>query len=162
MAKEIVYEVPPPVDKEAEREWQQLLETLHESGALRVLIGFVGRLGPVSDIALARLDTREGKNAISTLLGVAELTTKVDRERLQALSEGVKSGARAAQDALRDEAPSVLQLLRMLHHKDTRRSLGAILTLLQTLGAALRTNSEPKASALDDISKAKRLRGPSA
>ncbi len=61
MATRLDYEVPPVRMPGAQAEWDALLEALHRSGTLRILRGFFGRLGAVSDVALGEANTERGK-----------------------------------------------------------------------------------------------------
>jgi len=136
MAKLARYEVPPAPMPGAHEEWEQLLQTLHRSGTLRVLNGLFGQLGQVSDVALEGLDSGKGRNAISVLLGAVQVASHLDAQVNAKVARGVIQGA--ADGRGRTRPPGVWRILRLIFAADTRRAIGGLLLILNRVGGAMR------------------------
>lgn len=124
----------------AHEELEDLIETLHASGTLRVLNGFFGQFDGVAEVTVDHVMNPEGVNAVSNLLILAKGLTHVDPDHLQAFQDGAEKGLDAARESLKDDPPGLVALARQLGHHDTRRGLNAALILLQTLGHHLHEN----------------------
>lgn len=144
MATKIDYTPPPPViGPTAADEWHELLETLHESGTLRVLRGFFGQLGRVADVALTELQSEKGKNTLGSILLLLELLAKIPADDLKAMSTGLEKAAPKAKRMAEQKPPGTLKLLRLLRQPDTRRFLGTMLVLANGMGAELGKPKRP-------------------
>ncbi|HYE57275.1 MAG TPA: DUF1641 domain-containing protein [Rhodothermales bacterium] len=147
MAQPLEY-VPPQVPGEAAftaaDDLARLVETLHTSGTLRVLNGFFGRLGAVSEVALDTINTPEGRNGLANLLVLAKALGRIDPQHLARFADAVDHGLDAAGRRLEspDDPPGTLATLRKLRDPDVRRGLDAVLTVLGTLGADLHGSSK--------------------
>jgi len=128
----------------AHDELNDLIETLHDSGTLRVLNGFFGRFGAVNEALLEELKTTPGKNLLGSLLFVGECLTKMPVDDLQRVASGVSVGLKRADATLREEPPSTLGLFRLMREPDTRRAIAAMLVLLNAVGAELGRQEEKK------------------
>jgi uncharacterized protein YjgD (DUF1641 family) len=128
----------------AHDEFNDLIETLHDSGTLRVLNGFFGRFGAVNEALLSELKTPPGQNLLGSLLFLGECLTKLPVDDLQRVASGVGVGLKRADATLREEPPSTLGLFRMMREPDTRRAIAATLALLNAIGAELGRNEEKK------------------
>jgi len=137
MAEPVDYVVPPAPFPGAREELDDLIETLHASGTLRVLNGFFGRLGEVSGVALTEMNSPAGRNVLGSLLFVGECLAKISPDDLQRVTVGFSDGVKRARSVLADEPPGTLALLRLANAPDTRRTLAAMLVLLNSVGAAL-------------------------
>lgn len=141
MAARLEYDVPPAPFPGAREEFADLIETLHASGTLRVLNGFFGRLGAVSDVALTELNSPPGRDLAGTLFALGELLAKVPIADVQRVAEGATTGLERAKATLREKPPSTFALLRLMREPDTRRAIAAGLVLFNALGAALARES---------------------
>lgn len=121
----------------ARDELEDLIETLHASGTLRVLNGFFGKIADVSEVAMQELDSPKGRHAMANAALLFMAFAKLDPDELEALLEGLQRGVGAAREALRAEPPSTLKLTRMLHDPETRRALYAGLAVVRSLGGAV-------------------------
>ncbi len=138
MAKPLKYDVPPAhAEETAHEKLDDLLETLHEAGVLRILDGFSGQFAEVSGVLLNRLDTEEGRNAMSNVLILIKTLTELDPDRTQAFADGLEKGLAAAGERITGEKPGLLSLAALLGDADVQRGLAATLTLLKTLGQHL-------------------------
>lgn len=138
MAMEIEYQVPPAPQPGARDELNDLIETLHRVGALRVANDVIGRLSGVSEVALDELNSNEGRNLLGVFLAAGALLTKLPPTAVNEGSQLMVSSTKAARNALHGKPPGTFTLLRLLHHPDTRRVLGALLVVLQNIGAHVR------------------------
>ena len=143
MAQPIDFAPPPaPPGQDAftaEDDLTRLLQTLHESGSLRILTGLIGRAEGVSAVLLEQLDTPEGHNLLSNLLILGKLLANVDADGLDRFVTALTDGLRAAGERLDDEddPPGFIGLTKRLHDEDVRRGLNATIALLGTLGQRL-------------------------
>lgn len=144
MAKPLPYDVPPaPAEETAYEKLDELLHTLHRAGVLRVLDGFFGQLDEVSAVALDRLDTEEGRNALSNGLILVKTLTEWDPDRTQAFADGFEKGLAAAQQRIiAEKKPGLLSLAALLGDADVQRGLAAVLALLKALGQHLNRELE--------------------
>lgn len=130
----------PPTTETAHEELEDLIETLHESGTLRVLNGFFGQFDDVTEVALEQLTTPSGMQAVSNLAILMKGLTNVDPDHLETFQEGTQEGLEAARESLKEKPPGMFKLTRQFGDRDTRRGMHAALTLLQTLGRHLHEN----------------------
>ena len=151
MAMEIEYQVPRvPQPGDARDELNDLIETLHRVGALRVANDLIGRLSNVSEVALDELNSNEGRNLIGIFLAAGELLTKLPPDIVNEGGQLVASSAKTARNALKAKPPGTFALLRLLHKPDTRRAIGALLLILHNIGAQVRLGSRESASKQSD------------
>ncbi len=114
----------------------RLVETLHDSGTLRVLNGLFARFEAVTAVALGGLDTPEGRRGLANLLVVARLLGRIDTDALDRFVGALDKGFGAASARLaKDDPPGTIAVLGKLRDPAVRRGLDAVLTLLGTLGA---------------------------
>lgn len=127
----------------AREELEELIETLHRSGTLRVLNGLFGQLPEVSKVAVEHANAPAGRNVIGNLsvaaAGLAELSTDHFKEMAIGLAKGLGQAHRSA----KQRAPGRLRVLAMMQNADTRRGLYAMLVMLNTLGKHLDPDKEP-------------------
>ncbi len=149
MAQPLAYEPPPaPPGQDAftaADDLARLLDTLHQSGTLRLLNGLLAQIQDVSAVALGGLNTDEGRNGLANLLVLAKLLGRIDADGLDrfvaALDRGLADAAERLADT--DDPPGTLSVLGQLRQPDVRRGLDAVLTLLGTLGRQLHEPQPP-------------------
>lgn len=126
----------------AEEEWRDVLDTLHESGTLRVLNGLAGQAEGVEEVVLNQLlATPGGHNALGSLSVLGRALTALDPDDLAVVSQGLGKGLQAARGSIQEKnPPGLLRLLFRLRDPDVRRALGALLALLKSAGSHLSTN----------------------
>jgi len=149
MAQPLAYEPPPaPPGQDAftaADDLARLLDTLHESGTLRVLNGLLAQIQDVAAVALDGLNTDEGRNGLANLLLLAKLLGRIDADGLDRFVAALDRGLADAAERLVDEddPPGSLSVLGKLRQPDVRRGLDAVLTLLGTLGSQLHDPQPP-------------------
>jgi uncharacterized protein YjgD (DUF1641 family) len=123
----------------------RLVQTLHTSGTLRLLNGFVAEFSGVMKVVLDGLDTEGGRNGLSNLLVLVKLLGKIEPDGLDRFVNGLDQALEAAGERLDagDDAPGSLSVLKKLREPEVRRGLDAALTLLGTLGAQLHDPQPP-------------------
>lgn len=160
MAKPLPYETAPapePIRTSAEVELQAFLETLHTSGALRLLRGMLGAVPEVSDVVLEQMATESGKNLLGNVsIAMMELT-KTEPDATNTFLGALRKSVRAARASMLRMPPSLMELVALMMHEDTRRGLHACLTLLATLGRELRRAGWPFATLTAPIREHKRF-----
>ncbi|HEY4247140.1 MAG TPA: DUF1641 domain-containing protein [Lacunisphaera sp.] len=140
---EIEHQVPRvPQPGNARDELNDLIETLHRVGALRVANDLIGRLSNVSEVALDELNSKEGQNLIGVFLSAGKLLTNLPPDVVSDGGQLVASSAKTARNALKAKPPGTFALLRLLHKPDTRRAIGALLLILHNIGAHARLESQ--------------------
>ena len=121
-------------------ELARLLDTLHESGALRVLNGLLAQVQDVSAAAaLDGLGTDEAQNGLANLLVLAKTFGRLDADGVDRFVSALVHAVSVAGQRLeaKDKAPGTLAVLTKLRRPDVRRGLDATLTLLGALGSQL-------------------------
>jgi uncharacterized protein YjgD (DUF1641 family) len=132
-----------PTEQTAREEWEALLQTLHDSGALRILGGLVGRSGAIAEIAVDRLGSESGRNALSNGAILGEAIAAVRPEALRRISAAVARAILAAAHGAGGRVPGLFGLWAELQRPDTRRALFAALAFLRTIGAELGKDESP-------------------
>jgi uncharacterized protein YjgD (DUF1641 family) len=135
----------------------RLVETLHESGTLRLLNGLFARFEDVTAVLLKGLDTDEGRRGLANLLLLGKLLGRLDPDGLDRFIAALDRGLEAA--ALRldveDDPPGPLRTLGRLRDPDVRRGLDAVLALLGALGAELHGPPAPPRADVDGAPSAR-------
>ena len=136
---------PPGQDSfSAEEDLARTLQALHESGALRILTGLLGRFEDVMGVVLEHLDTPKGHNLNANVVILGKLLANLDADGMDRFATAFTDGLDAAGQKLSDpeDPPGFLGLTKRLHEPDVRRGLDALLTLLGSLGAGLARNTD--------------------
>ncbi|PAP75464.1 DUF1641 domain-containing protein [Rubrivirga marina] len=155
MAQPLAYAPPPaPPGQDAftaEDDLRRLLDTLHESGTLRVLNGLLAQFQDVMAVVLKGLNTDEGRAGLANLLTLAKLLGRIDADGLDRFVAALDRALEAAGGRIdeKDDAPGSLSVLAKLRDPDVRRGLDATLTLVGTLGKQLHDPQPPVHSAHD-------------
>lgn len=149
MAQPLAYAPPPaPPGQDAftaEDDLRRLLDTLHESGTLRVLNGLLAQFQDVMAVVLAGLNTDEGRAGLANLLTLAKLLGKIDADGLGRFVAALDRALEAAGERIdeKDDAPGTISTLAKLRDPDVRRGLDATLTLVGALGKQLHDPQPP-------------------
>lgn len=135
MARPVNYATPPVPDRAAERQVDDFVEALHESGLLRALTGAVRAYPELLELVVRRLDA-DTLRSLYTLAGALGKLDPAATERVVGAGEDALAAADHTLEAR--EAPSVLDLLRSLGDADVRRGAGALLAGLGAFGRAMK------------------------
>lgn len=137
MAQPISYTPTARTHRNAQEEWERLLEHLHERGLLRLGSALAHRLPQVSTIVLRQLDTEAGRRSAATLSVMAEALAGLDPDVVARLLDAVERGAAEAGERVRGEPPGMFALLGRSNDEDVRRGLWAALVFLGAMGRTL-------------------------
>ena len=143
MAQPLSYSPPPqPPGQDAftaRDDLERLLDTLHETGTLRLLHDLLARFEDVVAVPLKHLDTPAGRDGLSTLLVLGRFLGQLDADATSRFFDALGQGLGDAGERLRerDDPPGFIALTKRLHDEDVRRGLDAVVTLLGSLGARL-------------------------
>lgn len=122
------------VGQSAREDLDELIETLHETGVLRVLNGFFGNIGAVMNTLVQPIDTPAGRNLIGTLATIAESLGRIQPAQVQAAVQAAAETVQLLEFTSRRRPPSSFNLLLMLQRGETRRGIYTAIQLLQGLG----------------------------
>ncbi len=139
MARPIEYRPTPLQTDTAADALNDLLEALHQGGVLRLATNLVQQSGEVAEVALNQLGLESSQRLINNLLVIMGFLAKTEPEALEKLLNGLSQGVNEAQRE--HKTPGAFGLMRELNDPEVRRGLSALLTVLGSLGQALR---EPK------------------
>ena len=135
MARPINYATPPVQDLGAQRQAEDFVQALHESGLLRALTGAVRAYPDLLELVVRRLDA----DTLRSLYALAGALGKLDPDQTERVINAGEQALGAADHTLEArQAPSVLDLLRSLGDADVRRGAGAVLAGLGAFGRAMK------------------------
>ncbi len=135
MASQLGYTPPPPPDRAASDEVDDLVRALHDSGLLRALAGAARSYPRLLPPLIDALDA----DTLRSLLVLGGAGRDLDPAAAERLAAGIRTARRDAAAAAGAEPEGPRALFRRLRDPDTRRGLSAALAALSALGAALRT-----------------------
>jgi uncharacterized protein YjgD (DUF1641 family) len=115
-----------------------LLEELHQAGALQKLRGTIGAGDEILGHAVSAAKSPEGTRALRNLLILGQILSSINPDLLKciAVAAGETLGS-ARKTAI--EPPGLLALLSEFRKPELRRSVALINRFLQTLGHKLKT-----------------------
>ncbi len=112
----------------------EVLQGLHDSGALEVLRGVLGGGNKILEIVVEATKTPEAIRGIRNLLIVTKIVGSIDPEVLKKFADAAPDALAAAAKAQEMEPPSLWESLRILRSKNLRRGLAVMNGALQGLG----------------------------
>jgi uncharacterized protein YjgD (DUF1641 family) len=113
-----------------------ILQGLHDRGALELLKGALGSSDKVLQILVDAGNTPEVIRGIRNLMIMARIFEGLQPELLEGLERAVPEGLAAAQSA---EPLGFLELLKKLVSRDTRRAMATIACVVESFGKSLRS-----------------------
>ena len=126
----------PLAHEEAILSGYDLLQKLHESGALEVLRGAAGARDALVNQLAGVLDTPEAVVAMRNLIVMAKTLGSIDPGLLKGALEGM---AQTAAGKTSEEPPSLWRLFQRVRSRDARRGLAATLGILEAFGRAVQS-----------------------
>jgi len=117
----------------------EVLQGLHDKGALEMLRGVIGSSDQTLQMIVDAAKTPEAIRSMRNFVILAKLAAAFDPELLAGMARAVPESLANAkmQDPL-----SLLQLLKKLNSKDSRRALTALTCALESVGKTLDTDSQ--------------------
>jgi uncharacterized protein YjgD (DUF1641 family) len=111
----------------------EVLQGLHDSGALEVLRGVLGGGNNILEIVVESTKTPEAIRGIRNLLIMTKIVGSIDPEVLKKFATAAPDVLAAAAKAQEMEPPSLWESLRILRSKNLRRGLAVMNGVLQGL-----------------------------
>jgi uncharacterized protein YjgD (DUF1641 family) len=109
----------------------ELLQLLHDRGALDLLRGLVGASGELTGLVSTALNSPEAIRGIRNFLLLTKFFATIRPEILSGLVQTATDGTKRMETG---EAPSLLQLIRRLSSAESRRALSVLADLLEGAG----------------------------
>jgi uncharacterized protein YjgD (DUF1641 family) len=115
----------------------ELLEELHQAGALQKLRGTVSASDEILEHAVSAAKSSEGTRAIRNLLIVGKILGSIDPDLLKCIAIAVGETLGSERKSV-TEPPGLLALLSEFRQPELRRSVALINRFLQSLGNQLK------------------------
>lgn len=114
----------------------EILQGLHDRGALELVRGLLGSSEDVLEIAVNAAKSPESIQGIRNLIVLVKLLAEIDPEQLKRMTQTVPAALKSVSQ--NPEPPSLLKLgLQMLWNKDARRGLAAMNAMLEAFGSKI-------------------------
>jgi uncharacterized protein YjgD (DUF1641 family) len=111
----------------------EVLQGLHDSGALEVLRGVLGGGNKILEIVVESTKTQEAIRGIRNLLIMTKIVGSIDPELLSKFTAAVPDALAAAAKAQATQPPGFWEALRILRSKNLRRGLAVMNGILEGL-----------------------------
>jgi uncharacterized protein YjgD (DUF1641 family) len=147
MAEPITYEpTPPRIGPTAREELDQLLETLHDSGLLRLANDIAAGKQDIVGILMRGLNLEGSRNATQNLAAIFMVLAQIPPPRFYKIATTLKDALLAAADEppAEQEAPGVRGFYKVLKDDETWRALAPLMQGLMALGEGLRKPAPEK------------------
>jgi uncharacterized protein YjgD (DUF1641 family) len=121
----------------------EVLQGLHDRGALDLMRGALGSGDDILDIAVTAAQSPGSIRGIRNLLLLVNMLGAIDPEVLKAFTQGVPKAFRAM--VLEPEPPGLWRLIKdFLWNADFRHGLAALNTMLEAFGRSLSSANKAK------------------
>lgn len=141
MAERIYHDVTPPkIDMDAHEELEQLLETLHEHGVLRLVNNMVAANTGITSVLLEGAGKEGTLNVIHNLSALAMVLSTVPPERFYTLAMAFKEGADQLSERRPNkdqQPPGVSGAYKMLHDEQLWHAMGPLIEGLKAFAERL-------------------------
>jgi uncharacterized protein YjgD (DUF1641 family) len=119
----------------------EVLQGLHDTGALDMLRGALGSRDKVLDVAVVAAGSADAIRVTRNLLLLFNMLAAIDPEVLKRFTE---AGSQALCSMVRQpEPPGIFTLMKdFLWNQDFRRGMAAVNTILEVLGSKLSRNDQ--------------------
>lgn len=114
----------------------EVLQGLHDRGALELVRGMLGSSEEVLEIAVNAAKSPESIRGIRNLIVLVNLLAEIDPEQLKRLTHTVPAALKSIDQ--NPEPPGLWSLaMQMLWNKDARRGLSAMNAMLEAFGSKI-------------------------
>jgi uncharacterized protein YjgD (DUF1641 family) len=147
MAEPLTYQPKPPqIGPTAREELEQLLETLHEAGLLRLASDLAAGRQDIAGILFNGLNLEGSRYAVQNLAALFMVLAQIPPPRFYKIATTVKDALLAAADEppAEKEAPGVRGFYKALKDDETWRALAPLMQGLMALGEGLRKPAPEK------------------
>jgi uncharacterized protein YjgD (DUF1641 family) len=125
---------------EALLESYELLQELHDAGALRLLRGALSSGNKIMDVAVDAAKSEDGIRAMRNVLILGKMLGSMNPDLLQGFANAM-TATMGCQKPIA-EPPGLLPLLAAFRRPELRRSMAVINKFLESFGEELRTRGE--------------------
>ena len=122
----------------------EVLQGLQDRGVLELLRGALGSSDKVLQILVDAVNTPEAICGIRNLMILVRIAGTLEPELLEAIAQAVPKGL--AQGKM-PEPPGLWKLLKKMSSQDTRRTMSAMICVLESLGKSLGISERDRPSA---------------
>jgi uncharacterized protein YjgD (DUF1641 family) len=147
MAEPISYQpTPPKICPDARAELDQLLETLHRSGLLRLANDLAAGRQDIAGILFNGLNREGSRSAVQNIAALLMVLGQIPPGRFYKVAATVKDALLAAAEdpPAEQEAPGVRGFYRALKDDETWRALAPLVQAVMALGEGLRKPAPEK------------------
>lgn len=147
MAEPISYQpTPPPIGPTAREELDRLLETLHDTGLLRLANDLAAGRQDVADILLKGLNLESSRSALQNIAVLLMVLAEVPPARFYKIAATLKDAllAATAEPPAEREPPGVSGFYHALHDEHTWNAVAPLIQGLLALGQGLRAPAPKK------------------
>jgi uncharacterized protein YjgD (DUF1641 family) len=147
MAEPLTYQpTPPRIGPSAREELDQLLETLHQSGILRLANDIAAGKQDIVGIVMKGLNLEGSRYATQNLAAILMVLAQIPPPRFYKIATTVKDAVLAAAEEppAEQEAPGVRGFYKALKDDETWRALAPLVQGLMALGEGLRKPAPEK------------------
>ena len=147
MAEPLTYQPPPPkIGQSAREELDVLLETLHQSGLLRLANDIAAGRQEMLGILMQGLNREGSRYATQNLAALLMVLAQIPPPRFYKIATTLKDAllAAAEEPPAEQEAPGVRGFYKALKDEETWRALAPLLQGLMALGEGLRKPAPEK------------------
>lgn len=147
MAEPISYQpTPPQIGPSAREELEQLLETLHASGMLRLANDLAAGRQDIASIIFRGLNWQGSRNATQNVAALLMALGQIPPARFYKIATSLKDAVLAAADEppAEQDAPGVRGFYHALKDEETWRALAPLVQAVMALGEGLRKPAPEK------------------
>ena len=130
----------PEQHAEALLECYELLQQLHDSGALRLLRGVLRSGDLLLDTAVNTAKSEESIRGLRNAIIIAKMLGSINPDLLQAYANAVSETLGCEKPVA--EPPGLFKLFAEFHHPELRRSMALINKFLESFGNQLKTRGD--------------------
>ena len=121
----------------------EVLQGLHDAGALDLMRGALGSKDKVLEVAVDTAESPSSVRAIRNLLLLSNMLGEIDPEALKSFTQAVPQALNMM--VRRPEPPGLWTLIKdFLWNQDFRHGLAAVNTMLKVFGKSVSSHSKPK------------------
>ena len=118
----------------------EVLQGLHNCGALELLRGVLGGSDKILEIVVESTKTPEAIRSIRNLLIMTKMLGSIEPELLEKFAQAVPDALVGAAKAAQTEPPGFWGVLKIFFSKNMRRGLAVVNNLLEAWGEIFRLN----------------------
>jgi uncharacterized protein YjgD (DUF1641 family) len=147
MAEAISYQIEPPkIGPDAHEELEQLLQTMHEHGVLRLVNDLIAANTQIASVIVQGLSTEGALNAVQNISVLAMCLSRIEPARLYkvliAMRDGLDHMSQTKPAAQDSKAPGVIGAYKLLHDDELWRATMLMIEALKVFADGLNRDVE--------------------